>query len=96
MNDIKFYARFLAIYVAKMEIDKISMDKSFDGQNIIDENQKRKERKYERYQKVMKKLEKKEEKRSSWFYDTRHADARKEFYKENAAQDRRRRKRNDK
>jgi hypothetical protein len=39
MNDVKFYARFLAIYASKHKCFGVIRDNNFNGDNIIDEHE---------------------------------------------------------
>jgi FMN phosphatase YigB (HAD superfamily) len=62
MNDLKFYARFLSIYAAKMKKDWVKEDKGYKGKGLIERRRNFEEKQEEKQQKAYKKIVQKEEK----------------------------------
>jgi hypothetical protein len=61
MNDIKCYARFLAIYVCKMKKDRVLRNDNFIGESLIESKEEWLESREEKREKKLKKWLKRRE-----------------------------------
>jgi hypothetical protein len=80
MNGIRFYARFLAIYILEMKINCVTRDKNYLDRSLIKQLEDYKEYRERQYEKNTKKW-KKREKKHPWLKYTDCNDFAKKYFK---------------